>query len=319
MNTQKSTISEIESYTQNVMPADHPVIRQVREAAETFISGYVHLDEERIDSYCIEPSEAEKEFFAPPPYLASLSKELPTEEYRSLLHAYNALNGALQYCFFLGTGEIRFGGMDSFGMMRLIDDAFAECSLRHPGEIPSAGETLRRQLIASPVTMLESRLEIIDELFTRFDFEAYGKSLYDVNASLNFLAQMACFKRDLFFKKGLLALMLSNRMLPELKSENPGYARLIAALPVPADYQIPRMLRHFGLIRLSESLRNLIDSDTPLSENSAMELNLRAATVLACDRLARNNGISPDQVDAWLFRQRKLATVKHHLCVTRSY
>ena len=301
------------------MPANHPVIRQVREAAETFMPGHVTLDEERIDAFRIEPSEAEEEFFAPPPYLASLSTELPTEEYRFLLHAYNALNGALQYCFFLGTSAIRFGGMDSFGMMRLIDGTFAECSIRHPGEIPSACETLRRRLIASAVTMLESRLEIVEELCTRFDFEAYGQSLYDVNASLDLLAGMACLKRDLFFKKGLLALMLSNRMQPELKSEHPCYARQISALPVPADYQIPRMLRHFGLIRLSEDLRSMIDSDTPLPENSAMELNLRAATVLSCGRLARNNGISPDQVDAWLFRQRNLATVKHHLCVTRSY
>jgi len=300
-------------------PAHHPIVRQVREAAEIFLSEHVCLDEEKIDSFRIEPSEAEDEFFAPPPYLASLSREIATEEFRSLLHAYNALNAALQYSFFLGSSAIRFGGMDSLGMMRLIDGVFAECSVRHPSEIPAIYERLRRRLIASPVTMLESRLEIVRELCERFDFDTYGRSLYDVGASLDLLAETACFKRDLFFKKGLLALMLSNRMLPNLKEENPDYSRQIASLPVPADYQIPRILRHFGLIRLSESLQNLIDTDTPLPENSAMELAIRSATVLACDRLAQNNGISPDQVDAWLFRQKGFVTLKHHLCVTRSY
>jgi hypothetical protein len=50
-----------------------------------------------------------------------------------------------------------------------------------------------------------------------------------------------------------------------------------------------------------------------------MELNIRAATVLACDMLAQINQCSVDIVDGYLFMKRKGCDALHHLCVTVNY
>ena len=89
--------------------------------------------------------------------------------------------------------------------------------------------------------------------------------------------------------------------------------------PVPADYQIPKMLRHFGLIEMSEELSLLVDSNEVLIENSEKELNIRAATIKACEIIAKKNSISVDDVDAYFFMLRKECKLNHHLCITTNY
>ena len=132
------------------------------------------------------------------------------------------------------------------------------------------------------------------------------------------LKKLVCFKQDIFFKKGLFAIMISQRMMPEL-IKNKSYKKQLYSLPVPADYQIPKMLRHFGLIEMSKELMTLIDTNSILGENSEMELNIRAATIKACSLIAKNNNISVDDVDAYFFMLRKEPDLKHHLCHTENY
>ena len=174
-------------------------------------------------------------------------------------------------------------------------------------------------LIASNITLLHSRVQTIEEVFEKLDFDVYGNAHADVNASIGQLKKLVCFKQDLFFKKGIFAVMITGRMLPELKELYPAYKTVLQQLPVPADYQIPKMLRHYGLIEFSDELASLVDNSVPLSENSEMELNIRATTVLACEMLAQGNDCSVDVVDAYLFMKRKERDALHHLCVTERY
>ena len=167
--------------------------------------------------------------------------------------------------------------------------------------------------------MLRSRVETVEEVFAKLNFYEYGASYANVAVSIKMLKQLVCFKQDLFFKKGLFAVMMTGRMLPELKTAYPQYAAQLDLLPVPADYQIPKMLRHYGLIVFSEELEKMVENSVLLQENSEMELNIRAATVLACELIARRNGVSADDVDGYLFSKRKESRLKHHLCVTERY
>ncbi len=80
--------------------------------------------------------------------------------------------------------------------------------------------------------------------------------------------------------------MMTNRMLPELSENHADYAEAIASLPVPADYQIPKMLRHYGLISFNEELGHMVKKGVVLQEKSKEELSIRAATVKACGLLA---------------------------------
>jgi hypothetical protein len=280
--------------------------------------GHVMVNEEKIKDFRIEKSESLEIFFSLPPYLSSLLQKQDREEVYKVIHAYNAINASLQYCFFLGRASVRFDGIDSFWVMRMLDGVFEAEKVSTVADISRTKQSAIDALMESNITMLRSRISTVEEVFERLDFEMYGESYSDVDASISQLKKLICFKQDPFFKKGLFAVMITGRMLPELKRDT-AYAEVLALLPVPADYQIPKMLRHYGLIEYSDTLANMVDNHIPLLENSDMELNIRAATVLACDLLAEVNGISADVVDALLFMHRKESDALHHLCVTERY
>jgi hypothetical protein len=294
------------------------ILKTIKRAAETCMFGYVLVNEEKIKRFKIEKSEALEMFFSPPPYLSSLLQRQDREEVYKVIHAYNAINASLQYCFFLGRASVRFDGIDSFWVMRMLDKVFELENVSVVADISRTKKPIIDALMDSNITMLRSRITTVEEVFEKLDFEMYGRAYNNVEASISQLKKLVCFRQDLFFKKGLFAVMITGRMLPELKQDT-DYAEALAALPVPADYQIPKMLRHYGLIEYSDALANRVDRHIPLLENSDMELNIRAATVLVCDLLAEVNGISADVVDAYLFMHRKESDALHHLCVTERY
>lgn len=52
-----------------------------------------------------------------------------------------------------------------------------------------------------------------------------------------------------------------------------------------ADYKLPQMLRHWGALRYSDRLAARIDAQRPLEAGEAAEVEIRAATVVAVERL----------------------------------
>lgn len=172
----------------------------------------------------------------------------------------------------------------------MIDEIFTEFEMRSVTDIYRTKERIVERLIDFNITMLRSRVETIEEVFAKLNFYEYSEAFSDVDASLTMHGRLVCFNQDFFFKKGLFSVILTNRMLLELSEDYTTYVKAIASLPVPVDYQIPKM-----------------------------ELNIRAATVKACKMVAERNRISVDAVDAWLFMHRKESSLKHHLCVTEFY
>jgi len=201
----------------------------------------------------------------------------------------------------------------------MLDDIFAEYKVRSITDIYRLKARIIERLMDANITMLRSRVETIEELFDRLNFYDYGEYYADVETSLSLLGKLICFKQDLFFKKGLFAIMMTGRMIPELSVLYPNYAKSIASLPIPADYQIPKMLRHYGVMSFSSNLESIVDGGEFVQSNSEYELNIRAATVKACELIAKQNDISADEVDAWLFMHRQESRVRHHLCVTEFY
>lgn len=295
------------------------ILETIQKASKDFMFGHVVLKEEKIKAFKIEDQSAIETFFAPPEYLSLLLKSLEKEEAYKIIHVYNAINASLQYCFFIGNAHIRFDGIDSFWVMRMLDDIFKQHNVVSVKDIYKTKESIIDALIGSNITLLRSRVETVEEVFKKLDFIEYGNVYADINASIVQLKKLVCFKQDIFFKKGLFAIMITGRMLPKLKVLYPTYKVDIDRLPVPADYQIPKMLRHFGLIEFDSKLTIMMDSNIQLMENSEIELNIRAATVLACEMLAEVNSCSVDIVDGYLFMKRKECDALHHLCVTESY
>ena len=90
--------------------------------------------------------------------------------------------------------------------------------------------------------------------------------------------------------------------------------------PIPADYQIPKILESLGVLKYNEALKHKIDNDEFILSGSKEEVSIRAASIIACNRLAEYNNISPERVDDILFNKfRKKVKNKHHLTVTTNY
>ena len=54
-----------------------------------------------------------------------------------------------------------------------------------------------------------------------------------------------------------------------------------------ADYRVPQILRHRGILEYSEQLAAAIDSETELEHRGAFEVELRAATIVVVGQIFR--------------------------------
>ncbi len=256
-------------------------------------------------------------FFDAPDYLDSLPD---TEETYEVIHVFNLIQASLQYCFFFGTANKRIDGIDSQWILRELDKVFRQVNIKCTQDIEAnLINKFADVLLKSNITLLKSRIETLKDVFDFCNFDLYGKAYNNVQSSIKMLKAIPSFKQDIFFKKGLFAIMMSNRMMPFLIDNNYDYSDSMNKLPVPSDYQIPKMLRHFELIEYSDELSQLIEDDKIIPENSKMELDIRSATIQAVELLAKSNNKSPNTVDAYLFSKRKSCHDKHHLTITTNY
>jgi len=85
-----------------------------------------------------------------------------------------------------------------------------------------------------------------------------------------------------------------------------GAFRDIGALTIFADYKLPQMLRRFGLLTYDEDLARRVDARVEIPAGSREEVEIRAATVWACERVRRAcaepvPGVTAAQIDAALW------------------
>lgn len=119
--------------------------------------------------------------------------------------------------------------------------------------------------------------------------------------------------KDEALKKAQLALhMISSALLSRGQ-------KIKTSLTCFADYQVPRTLRHLGLITYSEELARRIDSGMVIEKNSKEECAIRAATILACEELSIKTGIPSPVLDYWLWTKRNESPQPFHLTYTNAY
>ena len=97
------------------------------------------------------------------------------------------------------------------------------------------------------------------------------------------------------------------------------FKREVEILPVPADYQIPKMLEGLGCINYSYLLSEKIQNGELISAGSIEECEIRAATMLAGRRLAELSGKTMCDVDTYLWLKRKEVDKPFHLTITTNY
>jgi hypothetical protein len=93
-----------------------------------------------------------------------------------------------------------------------------------------------------------------------------------------------------------------------------------------ADYRVPQALRHLGILELTPELAHTIETGIELAPGEAAEVEIRAATIQAVDRMARvafelGKRACPWQVDCYLWGLARGPDVKpnHHRTRTVYY
>lgn len=198
------------------------------------------------------------------------------------------------------------GGSGSAALAEWLKNLGAECEL--PG-INLKTRAAAKLVLAPAVTGLpyaEQRLEFLSDCADDGFRTALDAVLGDATKeeAIHFelrhaqaLAAMspAGFGADPFLKKAILALQLtaSHAIARKLKAT--------CDLPIPSDYQIPRVLTWLGVIGVSEAFAAALRAGELLNVESDVVTAFRAAAIVACADIGAAAGVEDRIVDELLF------------------
>ncbi len=77
----------------------------------------------------------------------------------------------------------------------------------------------------------------------------------------------------------------------------------IDALTIFADNLVPHVLRADGVLTYAPELAERVDAGIALEPGSAMEVEIRACAVHACELIPRDRGVAPRTLDNWLWNR----------------
>ncbi len=212
--------------------------------------------------------------------------------------------------------------LDDFSFLAAIDHKMLLYILRGENEIP----------------LLEERLAIVRELGTemmahyqgevsRLITAAAGSSLKLVHLLVSTFpsfrdASLYNGKQVYFYKR---AQIFAADLYGSFHGKEWGKFSDITLLTAFADYKIPQILRHKGVLTYSDELAALIDEMQEISADSAMEIEIRAGTIYAIELLRREltslgRDLLPLEID-WILwnRARNAKMAPHHRTITTFY
>lgn len=242
------------------------------------------------------------------------TSNLETSDIRTLCVMYDLIASSVNYMYWYGDSTIRPGNANATKMYSLLDEAF------HPPYLFSI-RTFKSLLIQNRFPASETRAKHLDELRLS-ECENFCRQL-SKSASAGekellskFLPRLITgfpgFAGDVFLKRAFLFFMMLHR-------RHGWFSDDIHLLPIPADYQVPKMLRHFGCIEYSGKLAAMIDDSELIPSGSLMECEIRASSLVACREIAKSAGCTMNDVDNFLWLNRKSCNDKFHLTVTTDY
>lgn len=111
------------------------------------------------------------------------------------------------------------------------------------------------------------------------------------------------FGEDPFRKKATLAISLITRNLVAN-----GHC-ISADVPVPADYQMPRIMQYFGVLAFSERLQKAIAQERLLDPTTEAVMHARAATIVAVQDIADTFNTTAWKIDDFLFNEFRSSSI----------
>lgn len=225
------------------------------------------------------------------------------------------IGGAINYCYWYGKSNFRpldcrsskmydvvLKGMDLFPYMTKFDEVIDE---------------IISLLALNRFPLLEERKVHLKELVEKnaVDF-AVAITNGDHKDCEIYLNNLVCnytgYASDMFLKRASLLFL-------QLYRKFGWFEESMNILHIPADYQVPKVLEHYGCIKYSEGLKKTIDNDMLIPKHSVCECEIRSATVLACKELARITKWNMSDIDGWLWLGRKSVDGPFHLTITTDY
>lgn len=148
------------------------------------------------------------------------------------------------------------------------------------------------------IPLLERRVGNIIEA-ARFLNEKHNGSCYEFFMSCDFSApriaeaitrNLASFRDGAWYKDQWVWIQKRAQILPsdlaQLSANYPDFQiKDLNELTIFADYRLPQVLRHYGALTYSDDLANRINTRQIIPSGSPEEVEIRAATLIACDRL----------------------------------
>jgi nitric oxide synthase oxygenase domain/subunit len=166
--------------------------------------------------------------------------------------------------------------------------------------------------------LLEERKRHLRELYEDRKGEVFASMVKDqalppIELFHEMVIRFQGFSSDIFLKRASLFFIQLYRKFGWYE-EN-----LMSVLHVPADYQVPKILRHFNCINYSDKLAKKIDNNQLIERHGLEEIQIRAATVIACTKLQTKLGWTIADVDTYLWTKRKESDRPFHLTITSDY
>lgn len=314
----------------------YTMVKGVLELANEFMakSDHVTINEACINGYCnIIREDINKEpYFMGEPKI-SLIEDRDIDRISQIV-LYELMAGAVNYKYWYGRYDVRPNEACANKMYSTLDKTFGQ--IIKPQTVSSSYcsalvDTFSINLCSERFPMLKERslhlAELKENLVGRGDpnnppnasFFVHQLALdisdgtEDAEVWLKILVQsFPGFAQDMFLKRASLFFMMLYRRMGWFKDS-------IHKLPIPADYQIPKILEAEGCLKYSHQLKNDIIEGKLIPKGSLMECEIRAAAIVACQKIAKECGVTMCKVDDYMWLKRKEYDMPFHLTMTTDY
>lgn len=232
---------------------------------------------------------------------------------------HEVIASSVNYRYWRGGHDIRPEGASSPRMYRLLDEALECCS--ESGNLEYAIKRFLELLILNRYPGVQDRARHLAELdlgklnsISNMIYRAIaGESSINIEHCLDTLiCYFPGFAEDAFLKRAFL-------VFHQIHRETGWLEEAIRPFPIPADYQIPKVLRSKGCFVYGAALTAAVDGGELIPKESRMELEIRAGAILACERIAELAKMTMCDVDFALFEMRKSCPGPFHLTITSDY
>ena len=288
------------------------LVNSVYEISERFMKdpNYVYMNNKKIESVADDIIKHVK------PKFPLLDIE---NEYKGLL--LELIAASINYCYWYGKHDIRPNGSSSTLMYELLQNAFFDYERRDFDLFRICIKRFIRLLSIRRFPLIEERVQHLDQIlingesFIELLREEYkdGFRYASIDYWLNELVEtFPGFASDIFLKRSSLFFIQLFRRFGWFEKD-------LHTLHVPADYQIPKMLYHFGCFTYHELLYSKIHTNKLIEKGSLMECEIRAATVLTIKKICEITNWNVAEVDGYFFTKRHEIDFPFHLTITTDY